>query len=110
MAKIGSSVNAVVTGMVGWLAAMTVAGIAVFIIVYKRLGRHDDEDTDAETGSIGGSTGDASSVIDFALFPALSKESLNSEPEKGVDTTVPVPCDSVAAVHSPPHTAPQSEC
>ena len=83
VAQLGGGVQTLVVGMVGWLSVMTVAAIVVFVIIYKRLSRHDDSDggADAETGSVGGSTGDASSIIDFALFPSLNRDSLNTSLE-----------------------------
>jgi flagellar biosynthesis/type III secretory pathway M-ring protein FliF/YscJ len=73
-------------GVGAWLAVVTIATIVIFIVVYKRLGRNVDSESDAEMGSKQANC----SIVNVSelIFPALQREEASSLPEKcNIDST-----------------------
>lgn len=94
--KFDKGVHNMVTGMIAWLAVVTVATIVVFIVIYVRLGRRDStEQQDTlklpvdDIESVDQSSYIRSSIINFHNIPsqlskASSLNSVSSGKSKGV--------------------------
>lgn len=102
--EMGSSVKQLIYVAGGWLGAVTIATIVIFVVIYKRLGRDplDDKlikDGDAEAGS---SQSSHCSIVDVAgsIFPPLSREGSKQCVADDTDDTNPRPSTSQAQVHS----------
>jgi hypothetical protein len=93
--ELSSGIDTLAIGMAGWLGLMTVASLVIFVIVWKRLGKNDKEDTDAEAGSVQSSSDARSSIVDFSLFPSLRDADLGTPEKSNMDT------EELPDVHTP---------
>lgn len=79
MADLKHGTNVLMVGMISWLSVITVVSIVVFVVIYKRLGRDDDDGESAADDAESVITEknvrtkvdkEKTSVVDFRFFDA----------------------------------------